>query len=123
MLKFKIRAVLEAKNEKKPHTALTRMGISKKNATCLLNNTIGYINLADLNEICQTHFCTPNDVFLWMPDSKAWDVEEHPLQELRNPNVPALGPMLRKLSVDNLSKLNGIAEAMLKEEAKKKKKD
>ena len=118
MLKLQIKELLVAKSIEHPVKWLTGIGISKEVARKLVNNKQVSISKKHIELICLNAFCTPNDLFKWVPDNKGHDVKHHPLQKLRNVILPNLLAEHKQLSVEEMHEYNAAIA-----EIKKKRKD
>jgi DNA-binding Xre family transcriptional regulator len=83
MLKFTFDRFFKAKGINKPYTFLIRAGFSENFATKMNNDRVKQINLVQLERLCLTFRCTPNDLFDWHPDKDLHTDEDHPLQKIR----------------------------------------
>ncbi|MBL0310058.1 MAG: helix-turn-helix transcriptional regulator [Bacteroidetes bacterium] len=110
MFVLKIRELLAARDLSHPHPALTTIGIPHSSATRLLNKKVKQVNMKHLELICIHYHCTPNDIFYWEPDSKAWDIPNHPLQKLRTKKFPNLIAEIRQMPLEDLEAIQKIIE-------------
>ena len=104
MIKLQIKELCILRGIKTPLVALRKAGISQKVANQYLTGKKKHILLNHIELLCKLLRCTPNDLFAWMPDNKAEDVPENPLQKLRQQSLPDLQKVIGSLSLDEVKK-------------------
>jgi hypothetical protein len=58
-----------------------------------------------LHAICEAAWCSPSDLFEWIPDDPIKDIPEHPLQALKPKELVNIFPDIAKLTPAQLAKL------------------
>lgn len=122
MIRFNIKKLMKAKNITDPPKQMKKLGISKKVAERLLNDEAQSIKKSHINALCEFLHCQPNDLFVWAPDNKNKnrDYSGHPLLDIRDGNLPEVGPAIRLLRVEKIREIGKDVEDELKKNAGKK---
>jgi DNA-binding Xre family transcriptional regulator len=94
--------VLRAKGIAKPYTWLSKNGINHHTAYKILHKPTLRVPIQVLHTICEAAWCTPSDLFEWIPDNPIKDIPNHPLQALKPKEVHDLIPDLQKLTPQQL---------------------
>lgn len=64
------------------------------------------VNLEELEYLCETYGCTPNDLLEWTPSSESENSKNHPLQPLRRSKMPvSIYKIIETLPPDRLEEL------------------
>jgi len=71
----------------------------------LLHKPSQKISIELLHKICEAAWCTPSDLFEWIPDNPIKDIPEHPLQALKPKPVVNIFADIAKLSPAQLVEL------------------
>lgn len=116
MLKFNLNRIFKARGINRPFSYLVKKGYSSNFASRIANSGMKQINLKQMERICETLHCTPNDILEWTPDHPNQDLENHHLTSLKRTNIPTeLTKMLNSIPLDKLQTI----ETLIKEEIKK----
>lgn len=67
MIRLRIKEILEEQNHTK-YWLHTRMGLSYKNLSNLINNETQSIRFENIERLCKVLGCTPSDLFELIPD-------------------------------------------------------
>jgi DNA-binding Xre family transcriptional regulator len=94
--------LLKSKGIEKPYTWLKKNGINHQSAYKLLHKPSLRVPIDILHTICEAAWCTPSDLFEWIPDNPIKDIPEHPLQALKPKPVQDLISDLKKLTPQQL---------------------
>jgi len=117
MLKLNVLPLLQSKGIAKPQQYLTNAGMTHYTVSRLINNcstTIGYDTLEKLCLLCQ---CTPNDLFVWVPDPATPDTADTPLHQLKQkPKLPNPVDRIQQLPLDKLQQLQAFIDKLEKGE-------
>lgn len=97
--------LLKAKGIEKPYTWLKKQGINHQSAYKLLHQPSLRVPINILHTICEAAWCTPSDLFEWIPDDPTKDIPKHPLQALKPKEVVNIYPDIAKLSPAQLLEL------------------
>lgn len=108
MISFSLEKVCGARGIIKPYRFLTKSGFSPTTATKLVNGDIEYIRLEYIEIICGLLNCTPNDLFVWVPNSKSDDSADHPLQAIRKTENIDLTATLQNLPMGKLKEVEAL---------------
>jgi DNA-binding Xre family transcriptional regulator len=116
MLVLNLKAIFSARGIDNPFSFLVNAGLSRHTATDFLHNTTGTVKLRYLELICSRLNCTPNDLFVWIPDNKTIVPESHQLNALKKNNKSFdLKKTFNNIPVDQLTR---IAEMLKNQENK-----
>lgn len=108
MLILNIISLLEAKGVVSPQQYLINAGISKHSVSRLVNNKTANISYDTLEKLCLVCKCTPDDLFVWVPDAATPDNNDNPLQKLKA--KPKLGNPVERIKQLPLKKLQELQE-------------
>ena len=97
--------LLKSKGIEKPYTWLKKNGINHQSAYKLLHKPSLRVPIDILHTICEAAWCTPSDLFEWIPDDPIKDIPEHPLQALKPKELVNIFPDIAKLTPAQLAKL------------------
>lgn len=115
MLVLNVLALLESKGIAKPQQFLTASGMTHYTVSRLVNNRTTTITYATLEKLCLLCSCTPNDVFVWVPDKEMMDADTKPLQKLKaKPRMPNPLERIKHLSLDKLQELQQFIDKLEK---------
>lgn len=120
MLEINIKDLLTQKGIKEPYGWLRRQHVSHGMAHKLLNGKYHFIPLKVFAVICEQAYCTPNDLFKWVPNDTIQDDDSHPLFALKRtePKI-RIDRKLEKMDLEKLRKLEQMIDQMEKEEEEK----
>jgi len=93
---------LKSKGIEKPYTWLRKIGIFHQMAYKLLHKPSQRISIELLHKICEAAWCTPSDLFEWIPDEPTKDKPAHPLQALKPKEAINIFPDIAKLTPQQL---------------------
>ena len=103
-MKLRIGALCKEKGIHNPFTALKKAGISVTKAIQYLNGKTNRLMVDDAEKLCNFLRCTPNDLFEWLPNNKAEDYPENPLQAIRDKPSFNLEEKLKGMSLEEIKK-------------------
>lgn len=104
MLRIRLKEFLLSKGIDKPYPYLRKLGISYNMTKKLLHKKTIRVPIKILSTICEATYCTPNDLFEWIPHNKKPPLPpNHPLQSI----YPRLAATISK-------KLKRMTEAEIK---------
>ena len=116
MLTINLRNIFNLRMIEKPQAWMLKAGIQQNSARRLLNNEQQHIRFDDLEALCLGLNCSPTDLFIWQPDSKAEDIPGHPLQAIRSDKLlPDVLSQLKNSSLDELKLVNDFLEKLREE--------
>ena len=103
--------LLKARGIIKPFAFLIKAGIPAFTATQMVNGTLKAIKLEYMELLCRLLYCTPNDMFFWVPGNAVLP-ETHPLTKLKSSiELHQLSEAIKTLPLDELKRLvanNGL---------------
>jgi len=105
MMLLCIDKLLKSKGILKPYTWLRTQGITHNVAYKMLRKPYIRLSTKHINTICEAAWCTPSDLFEWLPDTPTADIPTHPLQALKPKVISNLLPDLQKLSPQQLAEI------------------
>ncbi len=108
MLEFSIEKVCKARGIEKPYKFLIKNGFLPATATKLSKGDVEYLRLEYIETICSLLNCTPNDLFEWTPQSKADDIEDHPLNAIRKSEKIDLIQTIKSLPMNKLKEIESL---------------
>lgn len=103
MINNNLQNLFIVRNIDKPRAWMIKHGISPQIADRLLKNEQRHLKYDDIEKLCLGLNCSPDDLFIWQPDTKADDLPEHPLQGIRSDRpLPDLAVQLSNSTIDEL---------------------
>ena len=84
MLKYNLRRLFLLKGVTKPIGYLLKAGFTRSVASRLVNGKINTISDKQIEKLCLTFRCTPNDLMEWTPNTPAETYKHQPLAKLIN---------------------------------------
>lgn len=106
MLKYNLQRLFRMKGIRYPMAFLTKSGIKQSAAYRLTGNDIATISTPDLEVLCRSLKCTPNDLFEWTPGSQSEDRPDNPLFILkRSESKFDISGLVHDMPVDKLEQL------------------
>ena len=116
MISLYIKETMKLTGRKPSPFALTKIGVSRNNASRLLNNQSASIKLKTLFELCQLLQCTPNDLFD-IPDNTVKALPKgHPLLNIKkSPAIYDPSELVKTLPINKIQRANELLRE-LKEE-------
>lgn len=108
MLQFSIERVCTARGIPKPYKFLVRNGFLPTTATKLAKGDVEYLRVEYLERLCVLLNCVPNDLFEWIPDSRAEDRPDHPLYSIRQTEKLDFAETLKNLPMSKLREIEVI---------------
>ena len=115
MLVLNVLALLESKGIAKPQQFLTANGMTHYTVSRLVNNRTTTISYDTLEKLCLLCNCTPNDLFVWVPDKETSDADSKPLQKLKaKPRVPNPVERIKQLPLEKLQELQQFIDKLEK---------
>ena len=113
MLKLNVDGLLESRGITKTGVWLAAHGINRNAASRLVGDKAVRIDLVTLEKLCLAFNCTPDELFVWLPE--AGMPEDHPLKKLKLKPKP-VNPIdkIKKLPAEKLEKLHSFLEELEK---------
>lgn len=106
MLKLNLHRILTLRGITDPYSHLRSKGYQRHKITNLMHGRNATVNLEELEDLCETYGCTPNDLLEWTPSKKNEDNENHPLQPLRRSKTPlSIYKMIEVLPPERIEEL------------------
>lgn len=103
--------LLKARGVIKPYAYLIKAGIPAFTATQMVTGSLKAIKLEYMELLCRALYCTPNDLFVWVPGDAVLP-ETHPLTKLKISNeLHRVSEVIKTLPLDELKRLvanNGL---------------
>lgn len=84
MLKLNLSPIFKARGIRKPYTFLRNHGFTHNIAHKLMSGTSRECRYDHIERLCRAVLCTPNDLFLWIPDKDVVYPDNLPLNGLKN---------------------------------------
>jgi DNA-binding Xre family transcriptional regulator len=84
MLKYNLRRLFSLKGVNKPIGFLMKAGFTRSVASRLAHGKVSSISDKQLEKLCLTFKCTPNDLMEWTPNIPAETYKHQPLAKLIN---------------------------------------
>ena len=114
MLRLNLQPIFNARGIDKPYTFLVKAGFAAHSATVIVNGNLREIKLNNIELLCESLNCEPNDLFLWVPDKGKMVSDKHPLNNLRNQLSDEENFTLRDLPYKQLKELSSKLTEQLK---------
>jgi len=106
MLKMNISRVLALKGIDNAYTYLKKHGYKHTKAYWLSKSLTQKVDIDDLERICLSLNCTPNDLFEWSPSTPENDIEGHALQTIRRKDAAVgLVKLVQGLPVEQMDEI------------------
>ena len=105
MLKLNLDNLFSLRGVNKKMAFLYKNGFSKTIAHQLSNNKFKRITLANIEKLCLTFDCTPNDIFTYIPDEKTPKKENLALNKLIHQPIPSIHDALENLSIEEAKEI------------------
>lgn len=105
MLKYNIERILKLKAIEKQVGYLTRMGFNKNTASSLINGKKKTISLPQIEKLCLSLKCTPNDLFEWIPDNGSQEKNDNPLFSLKRDMPKDISKIAQRMKLEDLEEL------------------
>ena len=106
MLKLNLHRILTLRGIENPYSHLRSKGYQRHKITNLMHGRNATVNLEELEYLCETYGCTPNDLLEWTPSSENENSKNHPLQPLRRSKTPvSIYKIIETLPPDRLEEL------------------
>ncbi len=113
MLTVDIARLCSDRNIIHPRKLLLRLGFSPQSVTLLLNGERARLDNRQLEALCISLRCTPNDLFSWHPHGANVD-EQHPIRELMRPVKPSISELLNSINHEELEAVRAMIETRVK---------
>lgn len=115
MLNFNLKALLESRGYGKPQTFLRTHGFSNYTISRIMNNKTVSITYDTLEKLCLLCQCTPDELFVWVPDEGKAVPPDHPIHKLKpKPKAPNPVERIKKLSPAKLEALQEMLDKLEK---------
>lgn len=82
MLSYNLKQVMLARGIDRPHRFLVKAGFSRHTASRLLDMRCQKIFAEHVDKLCAALLCTPNDLFVWVPDKGVVYPDDYPMKAL-----------------------------------------
>jgi DNA-binding Xre family transcriptional regulator len=106
MLKLNLHRILTLRGITDPYSHLRSYGYQRHKITNLMQGRNATVNLEELEDLCETYGCTPNDLLEWTPSSESENSKNHPLQPLRRSKMPqSIYKIIEVMPPDKLEEL------------------
>lgn len=116
MFFLNLKALLEGRGHARPQSYLKANGFTGYTASRLINNNTTTISYDTLERLCLLCKCTPDDLFVWVPDEARPVSNDHPLQKLKaKPKVANPVERIKQLPPDKLRELQEFIDRLEKE--------
>lgn len=107
MLRFNLTRVFKARGIDRPAAYLKSKGYSISAATRMVSNETRGFSLSNIEKICITLNCTPNDLIEWVPPTSLPVESNHALCVLkRNDILESVSQLVNGASIEQLEKMN-----------------
>lgn len=106
MLKLNLSRILTLRGIGNPYNHLRNSGYQRHKISNLIKGNNATINLEELEYLCETYDCTPNDLLEWIPSEENKSNKNHPLQPLFRSKTPlSIYKMIEVLPPDRIEEL------------------
>jgi DNA-binding Xre family transcriptional regulator len=112
MLQFSIKKVCDARGITKVYRFLTKNGFLPTTASKLSKGDVEYLRLEYIEKLCSLLNCVPNDLFEWVPNSRAEDKPDHPLQAIRQSEIINLTETLKSLPMSKIKEVESLIASL-----------
>jgi DNA-binding Xre family transcriptional regulator len=118
MLKIDIKRIAMKKGQFEPTKLLVKHGFEKQKAWRIVSGRVKDWDLKDIEKLCEIFVCSPNDLFVLVPEKgKVYD-SKHPMQPLTRENEPKdIVSFLRSASIEEIEEFE--AEMKRRKEGEK----
>ncbi|MGL1885902.1 MAG: helix-turn-helix transcriptional regulator [Reichenbachiella sp.] len=112
MMILNVSRMLTIRGVQKPYNYLKNLGFSHKVVHRMLSNKAGGIKMYQLEKLCLSLHCTPDDLMTWEAGNESVIVD-HPIMKLVHGSVDSLTvDQLRKLPLHKLDQLKEVLMEM-----------
>jgi DNA-binding Xre family transcriptional regulator len=109
MIVLNLKSVFKARGIDNPASFLLNAGLSRHTVTNFLHNNSGSVKLRYIDLICTKLNCTPNDLFVWVPDKNNVLPESHLLNTIKRGNtVFDLKETMKSIPINQLNQIVDI---------------
>lgn len=112
MLQLNIVNMLHNKGINKPYAWLRKLKISHRVAYKLTSGEQQMLSLSVMTKICEAAWCSPSDLFVYVPDADKALPEKHPLEALAPAPVIDIASRISKLSPDKIKDLDKLIDEL-----------
>ncbi len=113
MLLFNLKALLESRGYGRPQTFLRVHGFSNYTISRIMNNKTVSISYDTLEKLCLICQCTPDELFVWVPEEGKAVPPEHPMHKLKaKPKTANPVERIKKLSPAKLKELQEVLDRL-----------
>ncbi|MGL2965444.1 helix-turn-helix domain-containing protein [Flavobacterium sp. XGLA_31] len=113
MLKLNLHQALQSKGIENMNGFLHQCGIPYYTATRLIHNQVGSIPFKYLEKICIHLHCTPDELFIWTPDSENAISHPHPMQKLEpKAQSQTITQKIKQLPFDKIREINNYIDQL-----------
>lgn len=117
MLNYNFDRVFKARGIDRPFRYLKKLGFTDNMAVKINRNRVVRIHVKDMELLCLSLRCTPNDFMAWEPENGEQVADNHPLYQIkRNEDQVEITKMLNSIPVDKL----GDIKKLIREEVQNK---
>ncbi len=104
MITFQIKELCDLRGLKNPVNSMRIAGISFNIAMHYYQGSKKNLSLKHIEILCKLLRCTPNDLFVWTPDSEAENFAGNPLQQISRHTLPDLHQLIGTMNLDEVKK-------------------
>ena len=109
MLTVNLEPIFKARGIDNPYYFLTQEGFTPQTAKKLVNGTSPTLKMKHIERLCSSLYCTPNELFLYIPNKKEKLSATHPLNILSGVlDDFKLKETLTQLPLSQLKEIAGI---------------
>lgn len=113
MLILNVKALLESRGHGQPQAFLRGHGFSNYTLCRIFTNKTVSITYATLEKLCLLCQCTPDELFVWVPDEGTPVPPEHPMHKLKpKPKVANPVERIKRLSPAKLKELQEVLDRL-----------
>lgn len=117
MLKLDLQPIFRMRDIKYPYTFLRAHGFTHNIAAKLVSGKPRQCYYRHIEQLCRILLCTPNDLFVWIPDENNVYPDNLPLKGLMmKPEEFSLVEEMKKMPFDEMVRFQEKVAEMLKEE-------
>lgn len=114
MLSYNLKQVMVARGIDRPHRFLVKAGFSRHTASRLLDQRCQKIFAEHVDLLCAALVCTPNDLFVWVPDKGVIYPDDYPMKALVQQDLGE--GLMSALASMPLEKFKEVAKLVLERE-------
>ena len=113
MIKLNLQQAIKDKGIENPSRFLNKCGIPYYTTSKLLNNQTESIPFKYLQLICLNLHCTPDDLFVWIPDPNNNAPDNHPLNKLmQKTESQTITQKIKQLPFEKIQQINNYIDEL-----------